>query len=304
VFGETLVECAQKNSKIVAITAAMPEGTGLDLFRDRFPRRLYDVGIAEGHGVCFAAGLACQGLRPVVAVYSTFLQRAYDQIIEDVALQDSPVILCVDRAGIVGEDGKTHQGIFDIAYLRTVPSLVMMAPKDGEELKQMFEYALTLSAPVAIRYPRAQVPQGGHKQTPLTSGRPEVLREGEDFLVVALGSMVAPVLEAVTILEKEGLSGGVLNARFVKPLDENYLRQLAGDVPHVFTVEEGISAGGFGCAVREALGRPVNVLGLPCAFITHGTREQLLELYGLSPERVADTIRKTCGRQRSSIKAE
>jgi 1-deoxy-D-xylulose-5-phosphate synthase len=302
VFSDILVECAQKNGKIVAITAAMPEGTGLDAFRDRFPRRLYDVGIAEGHGVCFAAGLACQGLRPVFAVYSTFLQRAYDQIIEDVALQDVPVILCVDRAGIVGEDGKTHQGIFDIAYLRTVPSLVLMAPKDGQELKQMFEYALTLSAPVAIRYPRAKVPESAHKQTPLVSGRPEVLKEGADFLVIALGSMVEPAQEAVGLLEKEGLSGGVLNARFVKPLDEKYLRQLVGDVPYVFTVEEGIVNGGFGCAVSEALGRPVSVLGLPCAFITHGTRDDLLALYGLSPERIADTIRKACGRARSAIR--
>jgi len=298
VFSETLVECAQKNSKIVAITAAMPEGTGLDAFRDRFPRRLFDVGIAEGHGVCFAAGLACQGLRPVVAVYSTFLQRAYDQIIEDVALQEAPVIICVDRAGIVGEDGKTHQGIFDIAFLRTVPSLVVMAPKDGPELKQMFEYALTLSTPVAIRYPRAKVPHSAHKQTALLQGRPEVLKEGSDYLVIALGSMVEPAHEAVALLEKEGLSGGLINARFVKPIDEEFLRQLAAGVQHVFTVEEGIVNGGFGCAVSEALGRQVVALGVPCAFITHGRRDELLALHGLDAGAIACTIRNACGRAR------
>lgn len=296
VFSEALVESAQKNGKVIAVTAAMPEGTGLDAFRDRFGQRFYDVGIAEEHAVCFAAGLACQGLRPVVAVYSTFLQRAYDQIIEDVALQEMPVIFAVDRAGIVGEDGKTHQGIFDIAFLRTVPSLTFMAPKDGAELKQMLEYALTLETPAAIRYPRGRVPATAFQQTPIMSGRPEVIKEGNDFLVVALGSMVAPAWEAVRLLENDGLSGGLLNARFIKPLDERFLREAAARARHIITIEEGIVSGGFGSAVSEALGRPVVTLGLPCSFIPHGGRDELLALYGLSADKIADSIRSACGR--------
>lgn len=303
VFGETLVAYAQKNEKIVAITAAMPEGTGLDAFRDRFGNRYYDVGIAEGHAACFAAGLACQGLRPVVAVYSTFLQRAYDQIIEDVSLQEAPVVFCVDRAGIVGEDGKTHQGIFDIAYLRTVPSLTIMAPKDAEELKSMLAYALALPAPSAIRYPRAKIPsQAWGGQAPLVAGRPEVLSEGADYCLIALGSMVTNALGAVRMLEKDGLSGMLLNARFVKPIDEKHLRQLVKDAPCVITVEEGIVSGGFGCAVRDALGRQVTSLGLPPAFIPHGTRDELLDMHGLSSQGIADSVRNIVGRQRSGLR--
>jgi len=293
IFGEKLVELAKLDSKIVAITAAMPEGTGLDKFRDSFPERFFDVGIAEPHAVTFSAGLAKGGLKPVVALYSTFLQRAYDQIIEDVALQNLPVVFCVDRAGIVGEDGVTHQGIFDVSFLNTVPDLVNMAPKDGKELEMMLDFALRLNKPVAIRYPRGQVrPLLNDKELQgIELGKPELLKTGEDFLIIALGSMVAPSLEAAEMLQKEGYAGTVVNARFVKPLDKDSLEELGKKFKFIFTAEEGIIDSGFGCAVESLLLKPVVKIGLPCKFIPHGKRELLLDKYGLSAKKIADKIK-------------
>jgi 1-deoxy-D-xylulose-5-phosphate synthase len=233
----------------------MPEGTGLDKFRDLYPDRFFDVGIAEGHAVCFASGLARQGFKPIVAIYSTFLQRAYDQIIEDVSLQKTPVVFALDRAGIAGEDGATHQGLFDIAYLRAVPGLVIMSPKDKTELEEMLEFAFGLGKPVAIRYPRDKAVNSlpGFKNQQNRLGEAEVLCEGDDFAVVALGSMVMPSLEAIGLLKKQGLGGTLVNARFVKPMGRGLLKDIGAKFKFIFTVEEGILEGGFGSAVFEAL---------------------------------------------------
>jgi len=293
VFSNKLIELAKKNSRIVAITAAMPEGTGLDKFRDLYPERFFDVGIAEGHAICFAGGLARERLKPVVAVYSTFLQRAYDQIIESISLQNFGIVLAIDRAGIVGEDGVTHQGIFDIVFLRSIPNLVLMAPKDGPELEAMLEFAVALDMPAALRYPRSAIPQLAYPAKPLEIGKAEVLREGRDFVLIALGSMVPASLEATEILEREGLKGTLVNARFVKPLDINLLKALTSQTRFIFSAEEGIVEGGFGSAVTEAIGKPVIKIGLPPEFIPHGSRDILLEKYGLTAEGIADKILRT-----------
>ncbi|MBM3245731.1 MAG: 1-deoxy-D-xylulose-5-phosphate synthase [Candidatus Omnitrophica bacterium] len=292
VFSRKLVDLAREDKKIVAVTAAMPEGTGLDKFRDAYPERFFDVGIAEQHAVCFAAGLAKIGLKPVVAVYSTFLQRAYDQIMEEAALQGLPVIFCLDRAGIVGEDGVTHQGIFDLAFLRSIPNLVIMAPKDGEELEAMLEFAIGLDKPVAIRYPKDKSPSHQVTKSPkIELGKAEVLNEGKDFAIAAIGSMVRPAQEAIELLAKEGLRGALINARFVKPLDKDLFLGLAEKTKVIFTAEEGIVEGGFGSALSEAIGRPTIKLGLPDEFIAHGKREALLEKYGLTAAAIAHKIK-------------
>ncbi|MDD4953369.1 MAG: 1-deoxy-D-xylulose-5-phosphate synthase [Candidatus Omnitrophica bacterium] len=297
VFSRKLTELAETDKKIIAITAAMPEGTGLDRFRDAYPERFFDVGIAEGGAVCFSAGLSKAGFKPVVAIYSTFLQRAYDQIIEEVSLQGLPVVFAIDRAGIVGEDGVTHQGIFDIAFLMTIPNIIIMAPRDAEELSRMLEFALSLNKPVAIRYPRDRSPVAGRRSPEnIELGRSEMLKEGKDFAVVALGSMVWPALRALEILEKEGLSGTLINARFVRPLDENLIRELAKKMKFIITVEEGIEQGGLGSAVSHLTARPVEKIGLPCAFIPHGKRDLLLEKYGLTAEGIAARIRSVYGK--------
>ncbi|MDD4980418.1 MAG: 1-deoxy-D-xylulose-5-phosphate synthase [Candidatus Omnitrophica bacterium] len=290
VFGNKLLDLAKNNNRIVAITAAMAEGTGLDKFRDLYPERFFDVGIAEGHAVCFAGAFAREGFKPVVAVYSTFLQRAYDQIMECVSLQNAGIILCLDRAGIVGEDGVTHQGIFDIAFLRSAPNLVIMAPKDAAELENMLEFALTLGMPVVIRYPKCVIPPSNYPASPLELGGVEVLREGNDFVLLALGSMVMPSLEAAGLLAEKGLSGAVINARFVKPLDDRLLTGIASRAKFIFTAEEGIAEGGFGSAVSEAMARPVTRIGLPDEFIPHGPRGLLLAKYGLTAQGIADKI--------------
>jgi 1-deoxy-D-xylulose-5-phosphate synthase len=294
VFSKKLIKLAADNQKIVAITAAMPEGTGLDAFRDAYPDRFFDVGIAEEHAVCFAAGLTRNGLKPIVAIYSTFLQRAYDQIIEDVALQELPVIFAVDRAGIVGEDGATHQGIFDISFLRTVPNLVLMAAKNGAELEAMLEFAVNSDKPIAIRYPRDRIPDSRLKipSSKLELGRAEVLKEGKDFVIIALGSMVMPAFEAMGLLEKENLFGTLINARFVKPLDIELFKNISAKARFVFTVEEGISDGGFGSAVSDAINKPVIRIALPCGFIPHGKKEELLAKYSLDGAGIARCIRE------------
>jgi 1-deoxy-D-xylulose-5-phosphate synthase len=293
IFSKKLVELAKKDSRIVAITAAMPEGTGLDRFRDNFPERFFDVGIAEEHAVCFAGGLAKAGLKPVVAIYSTFLQRAYDQIIEEICLQNLGVILTIDRAGIVGEDGPTHQGVLDIAYLRNLPNLVVMAPKGGKELEMMLEFAISLDKPVAIRYPKDKLPIIDHQlpNAKLELGKAEILKEAKDFLVIALGSMVIPAWEAIELLEKEGLFGGLINTRFVKPLDGDLFKKLSSQINYIFTVEEGVLEGGFGSAVMEVMDRSVIRIGLPSEFIPQGKREILLDKYNLTAKAIRDKIK-------------
>ncbi|MFA5156463.1 MAG: 1-deoxy-D-xylulose-5-phosphate synthase [Candidatus Omnitrophota bacterium] len=291
VFGRKIVELAAENKNIVAITAAMPEGTGLDKFRDLYPQRFFDVGIAEAHAVCFAAGLAKKGLKPVVAIYSTFLQRAYDQIMEAVALQDLGVIFVIDRSGIVGDDGPTHQGVFDIAYLRSIPGVVVMAPKDGAELEAMLEFAVNSDKPVAIRYPKDNVPDAKWPMAKLELGKAEVLKEGKDFTLVALGSMVMVAQEAIDLLEKEGLSGSLINARFAKPLDSRLFEEIAKKTKRIFTVEDGIKDGGLGSAINELLSQQVFRIGVDDEFVPCGKRAMLLDKCGLTGSGIADKIR-------------
>ncbi len=301
VFGEHIVEIAEKNPKTVAITAAMTEGTGLKKFAEKFPGRFFDVGIAEQHAVTFAAGLACGGFRPVVAVYSTFLQRAYDQIFHDVCLQNLPVMFAIDRAGAVGQDGPTHHGMFDIAYLRSLPNIVVMAPKNGAELKAMLDWAHEQTRPVAIRYPRdssASVPQEG-AVSPIEMGRPEVMREGDDLLIVALGAMVEVGLQASEELAREGIAAGLVNARFAKPLDEKAYCRIVEKAKAVITIEDGTVSGGFGSALMGLIARlkpdraiSFAVLGFPDKFVEHGPRSALLRKYGLNAQGVIDAANK------------
>ena len=289
VFGDTLVRLARQDPKIVAITAAMPDGTGLVDFRQEFPTRFFDVGICEQHAVTFAGGLAVEGMRPVAAIYSTFLQRAYDQVLHDVCLQNLPVVFALDRAGIVGEDGETHQGLFDLSYLRHLPNLVLMAPKDENELRDMLFTAVEHPGPVALRYPRGRGLGVAFSSTlsKVPIGKAEVLREGQDLLILALGASVYPALEAARELEKQGFSATVVNARFVKPLDEPLILSLAAQHGRVLTVEENVVAGGFGSAVLELLadhdlfGVTVKRLGIPDIFVEHGTQDILRKKYGL-----------------------
>jgi len=301
VFGRYIIEMARKNAKIVAITAAMAEGTGLDGFAKEFPDRFFDVGIAEEHAVTFSAGLASSGYRPVVAVYSTFLQRAYDQICHDICLQNLPVVFAIDRAGVVGRDGPTHHGVFDIAYLRSLPNIVVLAPTSGPELKAMLDWATDQSRPVAIRYPRGSITTlaSDYADTPIELGRPVTLREGDDVVIVALGAMVDVGLQAAEELEREGVSAGVVNARFAKPLDEEYYCRLVERAKVFITIEDGVVSGGFGSGIIELILRikPEKVssfvtLGLPNKFIEHGSRSALLRKYGLSVQGLLDAARK------------
>ena len=303
VFGQTLLRMAEADPRVVAITAAMPDGTGLVEFSRRFPGRFFDVGIAEEHAVTFAAGLATEGFRPVVAIYSTFLQRAYDQIVHDVALQNLPVIFALDRAGIVGDDGATHNGVFDLSYLRHIPNLVVMAPKDECELQRMLWTALEVDGPVAIRYPRGAgvgVPLDEARVT-LPLGMGEVLRRGAGgaLALVAVGSMVYPALRAAELLSQEGIEAAVVNARFVKPLDKALLYGLARNFRRIVTVEENILSGGFGSAVLEFYERKVLTagheflrIGIPDRFIHHGPQQEVRASLDLSPEGIVRQIRR------------
>jgi 1-deoxy-D-xylulose-5-phosphate synthase len=292
VFGRTLAELADENPDIVAITAAMKEGTGLVPFAERHPGRLYDVGIAEPHAVTFAAGLATQGIRPVVAIYSTFLQRSYDEIIHDVCLQNLPVVFAIDRAGIVGEDGPTHHGVFDLSYLRHVPNLVVMAPRDGTELKGMLKLALEHQGPVAIRYPRGMAEERT-LGLPISIGEGEVLREGADLAILAIGSTVGHALRAADILGQEGVGAAVVNMRFAKPLDEEVVSRAASRQGRILTVEENALQGGFGSAVLEYLNEKelhnveIKTLGIPDRFVEHGTQAELRRILGLDAEGIA-----------------
>ncbi len=301
IFGNTMIDLARTNKKLFAVTAAMPEGTGLSKFAEQYPERFMDTGIAEQHAVTFAAGLATEGFRPVVAIYSTFLQRAFDQVIHDVCLPNLPVIFAIDRGGLVGEDGPTHHGHFDITYLRSLPNMTVMAPKDENELRQMLYTALKHPGPVAIRYPRGKglgVPiDTKYQKIPI--GQSETLREGKDLLILALGSMVYPSMEAAADLEKEGLSVGVVNCRFVKPIDPR-LGELSTPIGRVLVVEENIRQGGFGGAVLELFNELgiVNVhmrrIGLPDKFVEQGTSPLLREIYGLDTNGILKEARDFC----------
>ncbi|MCL5256544.1 MAG: 1-deoxy-D-xylulose-5-phosphate synthase [Chloroflexi bacterium] len=301
VFADTLVELAENNERIVAITAAMTDGTGLKAFSERFPRRFFDVGIAEQHAVTFAAGLAAEGLRPVVAVYSTFLQRAYDQVVHDVCAQSLPVTFAIDRAGIVGEDGRTHQGAFDLSYLRHVPEMIVMAPKDENELRWMLKTAIEVDRPAAVRYPRGAgvgVSLDGEYGT-VPVGKGELLREGEDIAIVAVGNTVWPAMEAAEMMLQFGVKAAVVNARFVKPLDHLLLLDVGSRFSRIVTVEENVLAGGFGSAVLEfyqnhGLAEPhVHRIGISDRFVDHGPQGVLRNELGLS----ADGILREIGSQ-------
>jgi len=296
-FGDKLTELARKDDRVVAITAAMPDGTGLQKFAETLPERFFDVGITESHAVAFAAGLAKGGLKPVVAIYSTFLQRSYDQLIHDVALQGLPVVFCLDRAGLVGKDGPTHHGVFDVAYTRGLPGFTVMAPKDGAELELMLENALKWDHPAVIRYPRGEAGSlvGASSCAPLEKGTAEVLRKGNDLNILAVGSMVNIALMAADVLSKKGIEAAVVNARFIKPLDRVMLGKLAASGKKIVTLEEGVVSGGFGSAVmeffeQENIDAGVRCLGLSDHFIEHGAREELLRKYHLTPDEIAATI--------------
>jgi 1-deoxy-D-xylulose-5-phosphate synthase len=299
VFGDAMIEIAGKDTKVLAITAAMGEGTGLKEFSEKLPDRFFDVGIAEQHAVTFAAGLAVSGWKPVVAIYSTFLQRAYDQVYHDVCLMDLPVVFVLDRAGVVPDDGPTHQGVNDIAYLRTMPNMIVMAPKDENELRHMLWSALTYGHPASVRFPKAKglgVPLDPEPKV-LPLGRAEVVRDGKDVLF-AFGHMVQPALEAAEALEKEGLSFAVVNARFVKPLDRDMVLRFAGPVRTFITLEEGVVDGGAGSAVRELLDREgrfevrFKAIGLPAEVYPVGKSEEIRAALGLDVPGLVRQIRE------------
>ena len=299
VFGQTLVKLCEQNSRVVGITAAMATGTGLDLLQKAIPDQYVDVGIAEQHAVTLAAGMACEGLRPVVAIYSTFLQRAFDQLIHDVGIQKLPVTFVLDRAGIVGADGPTHQGQYDISYMRAIPNFTVMAPKDEAELQRMLVTCLTHDGPTALRIPRgsgigAVLMEEGWE--PLPIGRGELLREGDDLLIVAYGAMVHPALATATMLEEVGLSATVINARFLRPLDQALIHPLARRIGRVVTMEEGALPGGFGSAVLESLSdESISVdmlrIGVPDQLVDHATPQQSKEALGLTPVQMMARIR-------------
>ncbi|MCK9419801.1 MAG: 1-deoxy-D-xylulose-5-phosphate synthase [Nitrospirae bacterium] len=311
VFGQTMISLAEDNEKIVAISAAMSEGTGLDKFAERFPDRFFDVGIAESHGVTFACGLAVEGMHPVAAIYSTFTQRAYDQIVHDLCLQNLPVTLALDRAGLVGEDGPSHHGVFDIAYLRHIPNIVMMAPKDENELQHMLKTAVEYNGPSAVRYPRGTgcgVPMDQELKT-LEIGKAELIRNGNDVAIIAIGNMVGPSMEAAKRLEDEGISASVVNARFVKPLDETMIISVAKKTGRIVTVEEHALSGGFGSAVLECLdansvaGIKTHRIGVPDAFIEHGAQQILRRKYGLDADGIYASVREFIEKTRLKVVA-
>jgi len=300
VFGETAVEIAERLPHAVAVTAAMTDNTGLKTFAKKFPERFFDVGMAEEHGVTFSAGLAAGGMLPLCTIYSTFLQRAFDQIIHDVAVQDLPVVLCVDRAGLVGEDGAPQHGCFDVGYLRMIPGMVLMAPKNGEELRDMLWTATRVQGrPVAVRYPRANIPEESlpsREPNFLELGVSEQLRAGGDVAILALGTMVLPALAAAERLAADGVSATVVNARFACPLDERAIVGLVRSVGRLVTVEENVPMGGFGSAVHECLGRhdlsatPMLRIALPETFVPHGKRDELLQMVGLDAPSIATRV--------------
>lgn len=309
VFGEALVEIAKENEKVVGVTAAMPDGTGLNILQKEVPDRFFDVGIAEQHAVTFCAGMATEGYVPVAAIYSTFLQRAFDQIIHDVALQHLHVVFVLDRGGLVGADGPTHHGAFDLTYLRLIPGMVLMAPKDESEVRDMLLTAVNYKdGPVAVRYPRGNalgLPKKEMQQIPI--GKGELLRGGSDVAILAVGIMVQHAMRAAEILDKEGITAEVVNMRFVKPIDAELLEEIAEKFNHIVTIEDNTVKGGFGSAILECLqeiGKPRRVLnlGLPDTFVEHGTPQQLYELVELHPEGIANSVLNFLKIERASSK--
>ncbi len=287
VFGKIMVKMAEINKKVIAVTAAMPEGTGLAEFSQKFPDRFFDVGIAEQHGVTFAAGMATEGFKPVVAIYSTFLQRAYDQILHDVCLESLPVVFAIDRGGIVGEDGSTHHGLFDFSYLRSIPNMVVMAPKDENEFSRMIVTAISHPGPIALRYPRGK---GlgvclDENPTPLEIGKAEILTQGNDILLLAIGRSVSDAQKAEQILKEKGLHISVVNCRFVKPLDSELICGMAEQIPRIITIEDHMLQGGFGSAVLECLtdagitGFSMRRIGIADTFVSHGPQDLLRSKY-------------------------
>lgn len=300
VFGQTMLRLAEDNDRLVAISAAMSEGTGLDRFMAQYPDRFFDVGIAESHGITFACGLAVEGLHPVAAIYSTFTQRAYDQVMHDLCLQNLPVTLALDRAGIVGEDGPTHHGVFDLAYLRHLPNMIIMAPKDENELQHMIRTAVEHPGPSAVRYPRGTgcgVPMD-QEVTTLAIGKAELIKDGGEAVIIAIGNMVCPSIEAAKKLAEEGTSVAVVNARFVKPMDAGMLLAFAKRTGRVVTVEEHVLQGGFGSAVLECFeehkvsGVKTLRIGLPDQFIEHGTQKELRHKYGLDADGIYAKVKE------------
>jgi 1-deoxy-D-xylulose-5-phosphate synthase len=301
VFGDTMCELMAKDETIIAITAAMPDGTGVDKILEKFPDRAFDVGIAEQHAVTFCAGMACEGLKPVAAIYSTFLQRGFDQVIHDVCLQDLNVTFAMDRAGIVGADGPTHHGLLDIAYFRGYPNIVLMAPKDEAEMRDMMLTAIEHDGPAALRYPRGSGTGADISRAPekIEIGKGEVLREGEDVAIIAYGSMVQPAIDAAAQLEKDGVDATVVNARFVKPLDEELILSIARENLLIVTAEEAYLAGGFGSAVMELLEAnglqdkiKVVRMGVPDKIVTHGDPKMLLAKFGLDAEGIQQKVKE------------
>ena len=297
VFGNKLVKLAKKDEKIVAISAAMIDGTGLKAFKTQFPNRIFDVGIAEQHALGMAAGLAKSGLKPVVSIYSSFYQRAYDQVIHDICIQNLPVVMCVDRAGIVGNDGETHQGIFDMAFFSLIPNITIMAPKNFCELEKMLELAFLLNSPVVIRYPR-----GGEgnvkfdKCEDLQLGKAEVLQEGSDLTIVAVGKMVERAMEVSELLKEQNINCEVINARFLKPFDFNTIEASIRKTKNVVTIEDGILRGGLGTSVIELINECkvedvyVKCYGYDDKFVSHGSVEELEELNGLDAKNISLSI--------------
>jgi 1-deoxy-D-xylulose-5-phosphate synthase len=299
IFGNALVEIAQQNPKVIGITAAMPDGTGLNIMQKEIPERFYDVGIAEQHAVTFAAGMATEGYTPVAAIYSSFLQRAFDQIIHDVAIQNLPVVFVLDRAGLVGADGPTHHGAFDLSYLRLIPGMVIMAPKDEAELRDMLYTATEYrKGPIALRYPRGNAIGVPMKESfeKIGIGTAEIVRRGEDVAILAVGNMVMHSLKAADLLQQNGILAEVINARFVKPLDEELLRELATRFTHIVTVEDNSIVGGFGSAVAEFFAQNglrkvyLRIHGIPDTFIEHGKPNELHEMIGIDPEGIAQVV--------------
>lgn len=298
IFGQSLVEIANANEKVVAITAAMPSGTGLMDFSIKFPHRFFDVGIAEQHAVTFAAGLAANGMIPFFAVYSTFLQRGYDQIIHDVCLQNLPVVFCLDRSGLVGNDGETHHGVFDLSFLTNIPNLTVMAPKDGIELASMLQYATKLQSPVAIRYPRGNAPDFSKVSTDynVESNTAEVLTDGKDICIIAIGKMVKTAYDVAMTLEKENISCKVINARFAKPIDSKTILHECSSMDNIFVIEDNLIKGGFGSKILEMfnekkLNTTVKLFGFPDEFIPHGDTQKLMEIYNLDATSIVKYIK-------------
>jgi 1-deoxy-D-xylulose-5-phosphate synthase len=304
VFGDTLTKLAEDNPRVIGITAAMATGTGLDILQKRLPKQYIDVGIAEQHAITLAAGMACEGIRPVAAIYSTFIQRGFDQIVHDVCIQNLPVFFCLDRAGIVGADGPTHQGLYDIAFMRCIPNMTLMAPKDEAELQRMLVTGIEhTQGPIAMRYPRGNgygVPLMEEGWEALPIGKGEILRSGDDVLIVAYGSMVYPAMQTAELLSEHGLSATVINARFIKPLDTELILPLAQRLGRVVTMEEGCLMGGFGSAVAEALldadiNVPILRLGVPDKLVDHAKPEESFLDLGLMPAQMAEKVLQKFG---------